>query len=377
MSLGKTKYLALLLTLILSACSSQQVAVSESIKIESAKAADEAKFTPQQAIEEATKQLADAKNKELNYYSPLHLSQAKQSIEEALEYLKNPPKKIKNAALMSAIAAQKFISDGYKNKETVEQMLKFAFDHQNVLKELKSPKIMKDDYEDVVEVIDEMINYIERGKLSKFTANKKPLQVAMSLVEINTLKHTNLDLAYSFMKRARKIDAEDYAERTYKKAEQTLEQANTYIEKNYRNRKGVVKVGEKALWGAKKTYYVALEAERVIQMTDEEAETHILKMYDLLNKAPKKANGVEIEPQELRNTASKLVVMVEKYDAKIEKAERALAFYIDKNTVAPEKSIASELPEDEQLEIQTIDETEPLQDDTTKQLDQDGFEMME
>jgi len=385
------QYTAIIFALLLSACANQQVAVSERIKLESAKAADSATFTPKQAIEDATKQLAEATEQDLDFYSPLHLSQAKESIEEAKNYLLEPPKKIKNAALMSAIAAQRFISDAHKNKATVLTTLKKTFSHQQILIELKAPKITPQLYNDVVEDISDMINYIERGKMSDVSENLSSLHGDMALVEIDTLKIINLDLADNFIEKAKDIDADDYASITFKNAKNMIKKANTYIEKNYRNRKGVVNVGEKALWAAKKAYYVAFEAQKLTQMTEEPAEKHTLLVYSLLNKAYIAAYGKSIEPQDLNGTADALATMAEDLKAKVEKSKRALEFYVDKNTVKPTKSVASELPEEEQLEIQSLapievsteqasesfDESEPEIEEAVSTLDENGFELME
>mgnify|MGYP000152542758 CR=1 FL=1 len=396
MQIRLQKYSALILTLLLSACASQQVAVSESIKLESAKAADSATFTPEQAIEDATKQLANAKEQGLDYYSPLHLSQASESIEEAKAYILEPPKKIKNAALMSAIAAQRFIADAHKNKATVLTTLTKVFTHQKILVELKAPDIVSEQYNDIVTDIGEMINYIERGKMSDVSENLVELKGDMALVEINTLKKVNLDLADNFLDKAKDIDADDFAAVSLKNAKNMIKKANTYIEKNYRNRKGVVNVGEKALWEAKKAYYVAQEAKKLNLMDEESAEKHTLLVYTLLNNAYEAAYGKSIEPQDLNSSSDALVSMVEDLKAGAEKAKRALEFYVDKNTVKPTKSVASELPEEEQLEIQSLAPIEPSPEpalelkaepitepvvekavETTSKLDEDGFEMME
>ena len=107
---------------------------------------------------------------------------------------------------MSAIAAQRFIADAHKNKATVLTTLTKVFTHQKILVELKAPDIVSEQYNDIVTDIGEMINYIERGKMSDVSENLVELKGDMALVEINTLKKVNLDLADNFLDKAKDID---------------------------------------------------------------------------------------------------------------------------------------------------------------------------
>ena len=117
---AKSILLTSCLSILLTACAANKVAVSDSIQQKSAQAAAEAKFTPEQAINEAENKLLEAKKLGLSFFSPLHLRQAEESIAQAREYLVEPPEDMKNAPLMSAIAAQQYIENAYENKKIVE-----------------------------------------------------------------------------------------------------------------------------------------------------------------------------------------------------------------------------------------------------------------
>jgi len=325
---------------ILTACAGKQVAVSESIQQKSVQAAKDSKFTPEQAIKDAEQQLLEAKSARLDFFAPLHLQQAAESIEQAREYLVSPPNDIQNAALMAAIAAQSFISDAYNNKTAVEGHLKESLKHLEILQSLKSPSLLADDYGSVTESLTDLIKDIEQGNTVDAVQGQAGLLEDMSQVEIDTLKKIHLTEAEAYFEKAEDIDADDFAEQSYEKAEKTLEASNNFIEKNFRDRKGVKAAGLEALWATKSAYYVALEAQKLIKMTPEESEKHVLKIMSYLNNVHQKAYKKDIEPQNFYNTTQALVHMVEDLQEKL-----AQSSIIDKASPVSNPATQNQTPE--------------------------------
>jgi len=311
MDIRKTKYLGILgCTLMLSACATQKVAISESIQQKSAQAASKATFTPEQAIVDAEIQLIKAKEFQLDFFAPIHIEQAAENIAQAREYIIDPPSDIRNAALMAAIAAQNFISDAYKNKKLVEGHLKEALQHQKVLIALGSPSILASGYLSVIETLTYLIKEIEQGNTSEAVKGQVDLIKDMSQVEIDTLKKIHLTEAEAYFEKAEDIDADDYAEQSFEKAEIILAASINFIEKNYRNREGVKQAGKEALWATKKAYFIGLESGKIIQMTAADSEKHILNITSLMNKVFLEGYGNEMPPQNLFNASVALVDMV-------------------------------------------------------------------
>ena len=347
------------LILLLNACTSNIVASSDSIRLESAKAAQEASFTPQQAISQAKAQLDKAKTDKLDFYAPLHIMQAKESISEANTYLLNPPKEIKNAALMSAIAAQRFITDAYINKETVKTSLNKSLVHLQILKDLKSPSLLRDDFNSVSDGISDLIIMIEEGKLTKAIKEQKNLLDEMALVEIQTLKLTYLSLATNFLSKAEQINAEKYAAESYVQAESAINSANKYIDKNYRNRKGVKKISDEAILKAKRAYFIGLEAKKAVLLSPEEAENYILNLYAHLDSINIKGTGKKLEPQDFSTATQQLTFLIGQLKQQIKDDKRALQeakkLKLSKPIVSDQtKKDLNSLPEEEKLEIQTL-----------------------
>jgi len=330
-----------LIYLLLSACASKQIAVSESIQQRSAQEATKSTLTPEQAIETAEQKLLDAKAAELEFYAPLHLLQAQESITQAREYLVEPPKDIKNAALMAAIAAQNFIEDSYKNKTTVKANLKESLAHKEVLITLNTPTLLAEDYQDIMEDLLDLVKLIEKGDSAQAGRDQTSLLSDMSELEINTLKNIHLTEAEAFFEKADDIDADTYAEISFEKAAKVLEASNNFIRKNYRDRKGVKKAGEEALWATKHAYFVALESEKVIKLEAVESEKHILHIVSLLNSINQKAYGKDLEPQKLYNATEELIKMVSDLKKQLEASQLETKHTLNKLKTSPETSIIS------------------------------------
>ncbi len=306
-----SRYVSLCLILLLTACANKQPASTQSIQQKAAAQANEANFTPEQAIEKVEAMLAKAKESELPFYAPLHMSQAEKSLEEARQYLISPPKEIQNAALMSAIAAQNFLQKGHENKALVKETLAEALNHKEVLIELGAPQVLKDDYEDAVDELKDLIILLESGKTGEAITQQKDVLATMSRVEIDTLKKTHLGPAREWLAKADDIDADDFAAATFDKAEYQLSQADQFIENNFRDRDGVAKAGFRALKAAQFAYYISQEAERLLALTHEDAELKALSLMEQLNTIARRTTPGELAPQSLHSGAQTLAGRVE------------------------------------------------------------------
>jgi len=315
---GKTMHLKPVISLFLIpvfsfflvACANNQPATTKAIKQQSAEAAKQPGFTPEEAIRKAEAMLGKALEAELDFYAPLHLEQAKDSLSDAREFRENPPKDIANAALMSAIASQNFIQKGYENKALVKRTLDDALTHLDVLTRLNAQSLLEQDYQDVYDELVSIVASLERGELAAAVEDQKQLLENMSRVEIDTLKLIHLSDAEQWLEKAEDIDADDFAAQTYQRAEQTLAAADQFIEDSYRDRTGVEKVGDRALLASKQAYFTGYESKNLLALTAEDAEQKALELIAFFNKIARKTDEGVLPPQTLSDSADALSIRV-------------------------------------------------------------------
>jgi len=152
------------------------------------------------------------------------------------------------------------------------------------------------------------------------------------MLEIKTLKHTHLSEAENLLKKATENNGDKYAQLSFKKAIKLLQEANTFITKNYRDRKGVKKIGADALWAAKHAYFVTLESKRIMQLEPNESEQYILSLIAHQNRISQIASTNDLSPQELSSANTKLLTMVSDLKAQLKSSQLELKNTLTTNT---------------------------------------------
>jgi hypothetical protein len=335
--------------LIISACAGKEIVNTKNIQQQSVVEANNSKMSPAQAIQAAETKYADAIKVELNLFSPIHLSQAQDSISQAHERLKTAPKATVDTALMSAIAAQSFIDDGYKNKKTVQANLTEVLAHNAALIKLNAPSLLESDYQEIQAQLLDLFKLIERGQTAEAILEQAPLMVEMSKLEIKTLQHTHLSEAERLISMAKDINGEKYAEVSFKKAANLIQTANTFITKNYRNSKGVKQVGEKALWAANHAYFVSLESQKIMQLESTESEQYILSIISQQNKLSQITASKDLTPQTLASADTELLKLIESLKTKLELSQQELNNALTSNTTSTSTFNKAILPSDDEV----------------------------
>jgi len=317
--------LTIILTcLILSACAGQEVVNSEMIQQQSVLQANKSQLTPKQAIQAAEKKYTDAITAELDVYAPLHLKQAQESLTQAQESLLKTPKDAQGTALMSALAAQIFIDDGYTNKKTVIENLTDVLTQNTELLRLEAPTRLPIDYETIkIELLD-LIELIEKGQIADAIRGQIPLLAEMLKLELKTLISIHLSEAEALLEKADNINAEKYAQVSFKKAHDVFLETTNFINKNYRNHKEVKKRGEQALWEAKHAYFVALESKKLMQLESSESEKYVLNLLNNQNSISQTVSANDLAPQSLSSANTELLTMVSDLKAQLKSSQQEL-----------------------------------------------------
>lgn len=268
---------------LMSGCMSTNVANREQIELNAMARASSADITPIDAIRQASAAYEEAIASELQFYAPSHMENAREKLQSALKLSKDarePEEKI--AAISAAFAAKKLVADAYSNKATVELTLSRVLEHRKVLAELNTDTIHPKLYRKATTKLESLIRDIEGGLLANAKNDEASVLEYYAEVEIETLKTTYLNKAIQKLDEAESNDADDIAEMTYDKAEEAVDYAGEFIERNYRDREGVRRVCDKAYTAALHSYYVAEETAKIIEIDAEDAEQYILYVGGLL-----------------------------------------------------------------------------------------------
>ncbi|MBV1883422.1 MAG: hypothetical protein KUG82_17410 [Pseudomonadales bacterium] len=281
----KQKFFLLSMIIGLSACANMKVANNDTLNQAALQQAHQSQKSPDEAILEAKGKVAKAEVDALDFYAPLHMKKAKNKLKEAEKLnskIKVPEDKV--AVISAAIAVDLFIANAYKNKSLVEEKLVKSLKHKMVLEELGTNVVIPKAYGKGVRKLKVLIKDIEGGLVEKAIKGEEGVLKYFVKIETETLKVQHLSKAEAMIKKAKGIDADKLAEQTYKKAMRTLNEANSFVRENYRDREGIKRVGDDAFIAASYAYHVTVEVKKIIEVKEKKAEQYILYVASLLQR---------------------------------------------------------------------------------------------
>jgi hypothetical protein len=267
-------------------------------------AATKSQQTPQQLLAESRTLADKARIDRLDFFAPLHMQQALDSLTRADRLVNDTLQQATVAK--EAIAAKTFITNGYKNKAHVEEHLNPTLQQIEILKQVDAPNLLPGDYQDSIDDLTYIIKMFEGGEVTEGTNKQRAVIAEMITLEINALKKTHMSDALAYREKADDADAEEFAEVTLEAADKKIASAQRFIETNYRDRIAVAREGREALQLAKQAYFVSLDSQTLIKMNAAAAEQHVLRIVGALQRVAAILDVNELEANTFDNMADEL-----------------------------------------------------------------------
>jgi len=271
---------------LLTGCMTQQIANTKHVDDAALKQLSSTKQTPEQICSAATTAVKQGHEASLNFYTPLHLEQAADNVEDGLEQIKS--KETLNEGIKKCFKASKLIENGLAMKPKIESALKDSIDQLEMLKKVDSGKKFTDDIQDSADDVVDIAKKIEAGKMNEAMQDQAELIQDMLEIEIEIVTEKNLTAVEAMLERADDADADDLAPKTFEKAENELESAHKFIQSNYRKNKEVENISSLAMRAARHAYFVAKEVETFKELKPDAAEEKVLYIESLLERINKK-----------------------------------------------------------------------------------------
>lgn len=273
--------------LVFTSCSMNRLPNTAALDQISLEQSRQSSLSPKDALELAEKDIDSAKKEALEYYAPMHLSQAEQCLKKAQSLLVKGTDSV--AVIAETIKVRKIVAEGITTKQTVLRQMSEIFDQKQRLDKLKADVLMRDDYDDQIDNIKELILVIEKGEQESFEKKKKEYLGEMLALEIEVIKKKTLSEAIQVLQSAKKIDAKKLAPKTWKIAEDTLKQSTEFIQSFPRDEEGVKKAGLDALRASQHVFFVTKET-LVLKETDKDSFENVV--LDMENKLGRIALGL-------------------------------------------------------------------------------------
>lgn len=316
----------------------------------------QSKQSPKEALALAEKDIDTAKKEALEYYAPLHLSEAEQCLKKAQSILVKGTDPV--LAIAETIKVRKMVAEGLSTKQNVLRQMSDIFEQKQRLDQLKANVLLRDDYEDQLDNIKDLIIVIEKGDQAAFEKDKKEAMGEMLALEILVVKKKTLAEANEVLQSAKKADAKKLAPKTWKIAEDTLKQSTVFIESYPRDEEGVKKAGLDALRACQHALFVAKDT-LVLKETDKDGfENVVLDMESKLDRIALGLNHPDVRHMSLYDQSVTLGSAAEVMSRNVVVAGKK-----EKIAKAPEKKVI-ETPKPKEPETVSVVVDEILKDET-------------
>ena len=282
----KNLLIAIVATSLLCACATSPIATNQSGNI-ALKQTGKMDSVSEQAVEHVRKTLAKAEVDGLPYYTPLHFQDAQKSFEKVALLQQNSlslESEDINVTIMNKVfKIEDLVNEGYQTKALIMNTLSKSLKQKTELDSLDCKKELPTAYRKINNNLIALFKLVEKNKIEKAHKAETGLLADMVDLEIETLIKIYMAPATAILDKAEGYGADDYAEKTFEKAESAIEQGEEFIKVNYRNRDEIKKIAAEALIAAKKALNTGKLSKSLVELGENEAELKALEMEDLLN----------------------------------------------------------------------------------------------
>lgn len=229
-----------------------------------------------QDIEKNIQDVKDAKNKEtLDFYSPQNFVKAQTLAYKALNMFKEEGKTID--VYETVTLSKEYLTKAYSSKTIIQKELSQLLSYKSQLDELHAKELFNDEYMDIYDTTNEMINAIDEGDgISALDDRDETLLKAKELYSKMKVS-SNLHAVVVILK---SID-QDIVPKTYQKAESVYKNAKFTINKFPDDKKMIQKVSQEALHEALYAQMIERETKKIRDL-EEGIELYVKDEHDKL-----------------------------------------------------------------------------------------------
>ncbi len=266
-----------------------------------------AKLPPAAVIADAEAQIKAAYIAQLDFYSPQYLKRAEEALKAAKKEARSQ-KPGQRGELVYILALEAALARAAETKSAVLAQMSDVFKLREALDRVDAGHYKKRTYDKLMSRIQELISHIEAQRSDKFAAKLPVLIEDMTEFETHTIVHNALYPAALALEEAEDVDADDYAPRSFAKAELTYERAEKRIRANPHDASTVTRLGNEALVEARHAFYVSRAVAALQEVKRDKLERIVLDEEQRLGQI---ATVLSINPIYDRSLPDQALALVE------------------------------------------------------------------
>lgn len=341
-------YLALF-SFILSACTTPSLKLSEGDR---AKIQEELKSSDKSIallIEEYQTKMLSFGPDSFELYAPgnYQLAQSKYQQAKALSEDSQPSRR--EEAKFAILSAHHLLDNALQQRAAVKLHLNKADAHFTELQKIEAPTLLPERFEIVSQSFTHLISMLERGNIQEAIAEQANLIEQMIELEILSLKKKHLAQSKAYLAKSAKNNAKDYIRDRFHQVENLINETESFIDKNYRDRKRIQSKSVVAHKEAKQIYYISTEIQTLLSSEDSELGRKVSDRFAFFDKITEALN---IEPVSYAHYPEMAADLLNKLDSYVSHKPVPLS---PKAEEKPNQNESNPTIEASQLKEKTID----------------------
>lgn len=242
-----------------------------------------------------------AKAESLYFFSPGNYRIAKNGINTARGYAKNPDRL--TLVLKSIHKAETAIQDGLVVKEIVEREMAELIKVRTALEALDAKRIAQREYRSLVTAMTNLITKVEKHKnalfenaesKADFDSDNKALLEEYKKFQLRVVKQKYLNRGENLMAEAENFDAKNNAPQTYSEATKAREEAISFVENNLDNEIGVKQASDKFEFAAQRLLHITRAVEELKTLEKDKHEDYVLRNENRFDKIAKAIKSTDL-----------------------------------------------------------------------------------
>lgn len=295
-----------------------------------------------EAVSELKSQFNEAENRGLSIFAPEHYKIAYSALQEVEDMVGRADNK---GSVVNKIAVtQAVIRSGTNVVKNVKERLKDEIKLKEKLVFLNANDVYTFEFNNVVTRLDGLIRQLENGKFSQVEEARPALIADMRGLQSRAARFNALNEPEIILKRVKRRGGAELIPITYAEAEAVLKSAENFLKANPQNVEAVERIGQQALFAARRALFVSDEVASLQHTIKFSPEQVVLDEEFRLNQIVKglgddmdlRDNPLEVQAQKLSETVSHLA----KKNIENEKMVGVLRKAVEKGEGADEKFLA-------------------------------------
>ena len=209
-----------------------------------------------ESIADLDKKIQSAIGNEVNILAPAGFRQAKDLLERAME---NARKDEKEKAKLDAQKGVEVLDQAEKDAERARDIMWEVLEYRERARKVGAQGVFKEEFRSVERRFRDATRLVERDQEDAAKDRRPALLESYSELEVRTVKEGTIAIAKASFKEAKALDADDYARKTFKRAEKELDLATSTLEADPTQQ-------EKANLHAKRSDNLSLEAVQITEL---------------------------------------------------------------------------------------------------------------